>query len=219
MKVREIYVSWRKSSGDRRKLIGLIERKAQDGITFKYLKDGVEEVLKEGFKDYPGFPIDFQKKYNENNLDIFGLRLLPSDRSDYQKYLNFWEAKDVKDKFTLLALTQGILPTDNFEFLGFFNPDKKLKFVTDLSGISHLELPKDTVKPGDLLSYEKEQNEYAFKKTAIKVFKGDIHIGYIKNVHNYPFFKAQHPLKLTVKSIDQNGMIRQIFILVESSRY
>jgi len=69
------------------------------------------------------------------------------------------------------------------------------------------------------LVYEREQSEHAYEKTAIKVFKGNNHIGYIKNIHNHPFLKSKNPLKLTVKSIDQNGMIRQIFVLVEYSRF
>jgi len=219
MKVRRIYVSWRKGRGDRRKLIGIIERTIQEGITFQYLRKGVESAINEGFKDYPGFPVDYEKKYSENNLDIFGLRLLPSDRPDFQKYLDFWEAREIKDKFVLLALTQGILPTDNFEFLGYFNPDKNLKFVTDLSGLSHLELPRNTVIPGDRLEYCTEISEYSFEQRAIKVFKGDQHLGYIKNVHNHPFLKSKKPLTITVKSLDQNGTIRQIFALVENHRY
>jgi hypothetical protein len=219
VKVRKIYVSWRKGRGDRRRLIGVIERTIQEGITFRYLREGVELAKNEGFRDYPGFPVNFDIKYKEPNLDIFSLRLLPFDRPDYSKYIDFWEAKSIEDKFVLLALTQGILPTDNFEFLGLYNPDKNLKFVTDLSGLSHLELTKNSVQAGDSLIYEFEYNDHAFESKAIKVFKGDLHVGYIKNVHNHPFIKTSHKLSLKVKSIDQNGIIRQIFVLVQASQF
>lgn len=219
MKVRRIYISWRKGRGSRRKIIGVIERTVLTGITFRYLKEGAEKALEDGFKEYPGFPLVYDKPYKEDDLDVFGLRLLSSDRPDYSKHLKFWEAEGITDKFTLLALTQGLLPTDNFEFLGLYNADNKLKFVTDISGLSHIELSKDLVMPGDQLIYEIEANKNAYHDKAVKVFKNDLHVGYIKNIHNHVFITSPKKYNLTVKSIDQNGIIRQIFVLVESSRF
>lgn len=216
MKLREIYLSWRKGPGHRRKLVGVLKRTSTTGITFKYLKAGVEEAEKEGFSSYPGFPVDFNKIYSENDLDIFSLRLIPFDRKDNLKSLSFWEAVDVKDKFDLLALTQGILPTDNFELLGLFNPSKHFTFVSDLAGLTHLQLEKGSVKEGDILTYELKRSDKAFREIAVEVYKGNTRIGYIKNVHNNIFINTSHKIKLTVKAIDQNGHIRKIFILIES---
>jgi hypothetical protein len=219
VKIRLIYLSWRKGRGSRRKIVGELKRTATNGITFKYIKNGVEEALNEGFNGYPGFPINYEKTYKEDNLDIFSLRLLPAERSDSQKFLKFWEAEGIEDKFDLLALTQGILPTDNFEFLGLFNPDKGFRFTTDLAGLSYLELDKEVFKVGDILNYEVEFNEYAYNKKAIKVFFGNTHVGYIKNIHNYIFQVAKKQLKLIVRGIEQNGVIKQAFVTVEVPKH
>jgi len=216
---REIYLSWRKEKGSRRKIVGVIKRTATDGITFRYIKEGVEEAKKEGFKEYSGFPLNYDKVYSENNLDIFSLRLVPFERKDNKKLLEFWSAEGVTDKFDLLALTQGLLPTDNFEFLGKFTPAKGFRFVTDIAGLSHIELEKDTVKKGDIINYEFETNENAFDGKAVKVFKNKIHIGYIKLIHDSIFKKIKNNKKLSlkVKEVDQNGHIRNIFIEVDST--
>lgn len=220
-KFREIYLTWRKEKGSRRKIVGVIKRTATDGITFRYIKEGVEEAKKEGFKEYSGFPIpkDYSTIYKEDNLDIFSLRLVPFERKDNKKLLEFWSANDVSDKFDLLALTQGLLPTDNFEFLGKFYPSKGFEFVTDIAGLSKIKLEKDTVKKGDKLSYEIERNVFAIDNKAVKVFKGSCHIGYIKLIHDYIFknIKPNKTIGLTVKEVDQNGKIRNIFIQVNST--
>jgi len=216
LKVREIYLSWRKGPGHRRKLVGILKRTSTDGISFRYLKEGVEEAQKEGFSSYPGFPVAFDKTYSEKDLDIFSLRLIPFDRKDNLKSLSFWEATDVKDKFDLLALTQGILPTDNFELLGLFNPSKHFRFVSDLAGLSHLKLEKGTVSEGNQLTYQIKRSVNAFRDTAVLVYKGEKLIGYIKNIHNNIFLNTSHTIRLTVKSVDQNGHIRKIFVLIES---
>lgn len=207
---------WRKARGNRRNVVGLIKRTATNGITFTYLEKGVKEAKKEGFKEYPGFPLNFSKKYKENNLDIFSLRLIPFERKDNKNLLSFWEAKGISDKFELLALTQGLLPTDNFEFLGNFNPKKNFRFVTDIAGLSHLKLPNGTINEGDSLAYSLEKNKYAYdNEYAIKISKGNLHIGYIKLIHDKIFQKARGKIKLTVKKIEQNSVMKNIFITVD----
>jgi len=219
IRFREIYLIWRKEKGSRRKIVGVIKRTATNGISFRYIEKGVKEAKKEGFKEYVGFPLDYEKSYSENNLDIFSLRLVPFERKDNKKLLEFWLAEGVTDKFDLLALTQGLLPTDNFEFLGKFNPKKGFKFVTDIAGLSHIELEKDTVKKGDKLTYIFESNKDATDGRAVKVYKGNTHVGYIKLIHDNIFknVKGNKKLSLTVKKVDQNGQIRNIFIEVDST--
>lgn len=216
VRIREIYLSWRKERGSRRKIVGVLKRTATSGITFKYIEEGVKEAKKEGFREYPGFPLTYDKIYQEDNLDVFSLRLVPFDRKDNKKLIEFWEAQGVTDKFDLLALTQGLLPTDNFEFLGNFNPRKDFKFVTDLAGLSHAKLDGDVVSIGDKLTYFFEKNEKAINGKAVKVCKGSLHLGYIKIIHNNIFFNLKNKrLNLTVKEIEKNGIIRNIFVLVD----
>jgi len=215
IKVREIHLSWRKGIGSRRRIVGKLIRTSTNGITFRYLEKGCKEAKEEGFSEYPGFPINYKALYQEDDLDIFSLRLISFERKDNLKLLKFWEAEGVTDKFDLLALTQGKLPIDNFEFLGLFNPAKGFKFVTDIAGLSHLQLERGVVNIGDKLTYEFESSENAYFKRAVKVFKNDLHIGYIKNIHNNIFLNlAPNTLLLTVKDIEQNGIIKNIFVLV-----
>lgn len=216
VKVREIFLSWRKGKGGRRNIIGVLKRTATNGITFKYLKEGSEKAKLEGFKEYPGFPLNYENIYQENDLDVFSLRLIPFERKDNLLLLDFWEAAGCSDKFDLLALTQGLLPTDNFEFLGLYNPKKDFKFVTDLAGLSHLSLERGSIQVNDILNYEIESNEFAFNKIAVKIYKGNKHIGYIKNVHNNIFIRTTKRIKLKVKEVEQNGVIKNIFVLVNS---
>lgn len=117
-------------------------------------------------------------------LDVFGQRLIKTERSDIQKYLDFWNiSKEYQnDKFYLLAYTQGMLSTDNFEFLADFHPKKDLRFVSEICGYSFFKLI-----PGQL--------------------------SVVKLVHSRVFHKSlKQPLTVRVKSIDQNGKVNRVFI-------
>ena len=214
--IKKIYISWRKKPGDRRFLIAVLKRSASNGMTFKYLDD-FSAAQKEGLDNFFGFGKDAEKLSSTEIQNVVGLRVISKDKADKNDFLQFWEADKIQNNnaFALLALTQGKSPTDNFEFLADFSPieKQKLKFITDLSGLSHIELKKGTVKKGDILSYRTEPTNL-FDDKAIAVYKDDLKIGYIKKVHNKIFSKRQD-LLLTVKAIDENGKIRQVFIKVE----
>lgn len=213
--IAQIYLTWRKGSGDRRHIVGSIKRNATDGVRFEYIKENVEEARKDGFILYESFP-DLDKKYNENVLDIFGQRIMRSDRADLKNFYDFWkiDLKNIDDKYYMLAYTQGMLPTDNYEFLADFNPIKGLKFVTEISGLSHFKVSGDKLSVGDKLSYLLEDINPK-DKNAVKVFKDDLSLGYIKRVHNNVFVKAKHQIDLTVKSIEKNGILKRVFVEVE----
>jgi len=217
VRVREIMVTWKSGVGARRKIVGVIKRSATNGITFRYIESGCIDAKKEGFNGYTGFPLDNNKVYEEKNLDIFSLRLVPFERKESATVLKFWEAEGITDKFDLLALTQGLLPTDNFEFLGLFYPTKNFKFVTDVAGLSHNKIPKGLVSVSDSIEYIIEDNANAYKGKAIKLLKNDVEIGYIKNVHNNIFLETKEKLKLTVRGIEENGKVKNIFLLVDST--
>ncbi len=208
-----IYLSWRQGFGKRRHLVGILKRNATKGITFAYLPKGVEEAKKEGFTPYTEFS-DFDKLYTDNVLEIFGQRIIKSERSDITDFLDFWEidAKYKDDKFYLLAHTQGLNPTDNFEFLADYNPTPGLRFLTDLASLSILKLPAGAVKSGDTLDYELEPTN-PFDKRAVKVFYNGLHIGYIKKIHSKVFYKnGAEKLKLSVKAVEQNGILKRVFV-------
>jgi hypothetical protein len=162
---------------------------------------------------YEGFP-DVNKVYSENVLRIFGQRIMRTDRHDIDDFFDFWQInkKFRDDPLYMLAYTQGMLPTDNYEFLASFNPVKDLSFVSEISGLSRNEIAPGTVKVGDLLTVIKEPLNKQDDK-AVKLFKGDIDLGYVKTVHSRVFYKAPN-LKVTVRKVEQNGKINRIFIKV-----
>lgn len=208
-----IYLTWRKGKGYRRKIIGVIKKNATDGVRFNYLLKGVEEAQKDGFTPYIDFP-DTSKVYTENVLDIFGQRLIKTERPDLKKYLDFWDIdpKYQDDKFYLLAYTQGMLSTDNFEFLADFYPKKSLRFVSEICGLTHFKVKSGTLNVGDNLFYELEKDNPK-DPFAVKVLKDNQILGYVKMVHSKVFYKkAKEALKIRVKSVDQNGSVNRVFI-------
>lgn len=208
-----IYLVWRKGKGSRRKVVGRIKRNSTEGVRFEYLPEGVKEAQKEGFTPYIDFP-DTEKVYKENVLDIFGQRLLKSERSDIKRYHDFWsiDPRYNEDKFYLLAYTQGMLSTDNFEFLADFHPVKELKFVSEICGLTYAKLNPDTLNIGDILTWQRKKDN-PIDKYSVKVFKGSTEIGYVKLIHSRIFYKKlKSPLKIKVKSIDKNGTLNRVFV-------
>lgn len=210
-----IYLCWRKGQGERRHIVGVLKKNATEGVRFEYLDDGVEGAKKEGFAPYPEFP-ELARKYSDNVVEIFGQRIIKSERSDIKDFLDFWEIdpKYKDDKFYLLAHTQGLSPTDNFEFLADYNRIQSLCFLTDLASLSVLKLPAGSIQKGDILTYQVEKDN-AHDQYAVKVFKGDTPVGYIKKIHSRVFHKqGSGSFKLTVKAAEQNGIIKRVFVKV-----
>ena len=217
MLIKQIYLSWRPGKGKRRHTVGILKRNTSEGVKFRYLQSDVKRAQEEGFVPYAEFQ-DINKVYTEHVMEIFSQRLVKQSRPDRMKMLKFWEADNSKyDDFDILALTQGWLPTDNFEFLGVFNPIKDFCFVTDITGLSSLNLSRDFVELSNVLKYEFEgNNEYDKDAVMIKMSNGQL-IGYIKKIHCRFFHqvKSKYTPRITVKAIDQNGTIKQIFLKIE----
>jgi len=207
-----IYLAWRTGKGQRRYKVGVIEKNDTTGFSFRYLVTE-EEAKKIGFTSYTEFP-DLSKRYSENVLGIFGQRLTKSERSDIQKYYDFWEIKPEhkEDKFYLLAHTQGLLATDNFEFLADYLPVKNLSFISEICGLSQYKTSSDILKEGDVLRWEYEQNN-EYDPKAVKIFKDDTLLGYVKIVHSCVFYKDEE-LKIKVKRAEKNGYLNRVFIKI-----
>jgi hypothetical protein len=213
--VSKIYLTWRKGKGHRRHIIGVLRKNATEGVRFEYIKDNIPRASEDGFSPYVDFP-DIDKIYKQNVIEIFGQRLVKAERADIQKYYDFWELdmKLVEDKYYMLAYTQGMLSTDNFELLADFHPIKDLCFVSEVTGLTERKIKSDSISVGDELRWIKEcENE--FDKQAIQLYKGSILIGYVKKIHNRVFCKpSKGRLRIVVKSVDQNGSINRIFIRI-----
>lgn len=213
--ISNIYLSWRKGKGFRRHIIGVLKRNVTEGIRFEYLQKHLPDAFKDGFSPYVDFP-DINKTYKDGVIEIFGQRLVRAERADIQKYYDFWDLdkRYIDDKFYMLAYTQGLLSTDNFEFLADFNPKKVLCFISEICSLSIQELPQNIVSHGDELRWVREpKNEY--DSNAVKVFKDNDFIGYVKKIHNRVFYSnLKGRLRIVVKNVDQNGKINRIFVQI-----
>lgn len=210
-----IYLTWRKGKGNSRTAVGVIKRNATDGVRFQYIEEGVIKAKLEGFNGFADFPDTSKDKvYTENVLDILGKRLTKSDRADIQKYYDFWEIKSEfkHDKYYLLAHTQGLLATDNFEFLADYSPISGLSFISEICGLSHTKPSPELIKEGEELTW-KFNRFNPFDNKSIEVYKDNFRLGNVKLIHCNVFHKpGGDKLKIKVKSIEKNGQLNRIFV-------
>lgn len=188
------------------------------GTTFQYIKEGVEQATDKGFVCFPEFP-NTKKIYQENVLKILAMRINDSERSDIQDYYDFWEIpkEAQKDTYRLLAYTQGILPTDNFEFLAEYYGVEGLCFVSELAGLSNNQLENGLIHKEDELEWRLEPNNEQDNK-AVALYKNRQKLGYVKRIHSRVFYLPDsHFLKVRVKRIDHNGHISNAFLRIYNS--
>jgi hypothetical protein len=209
-----IHLCWRPAKGSSRIAVGIIKHSITRGVRFNYLKEGVAEAQKFGFKSYEGFP-DLDKEYTENVIEIFGQRIIKSERSDVKDFYDFWGVNQAfKDNdIYMLAYTQGLLPTDNFEFLADFNPEKGLSFVSEIAGLTEAKLDAETISEGDELTYELEPDNL-HDSNAVKLYKNGMHVGYIKLIHSRVFYKVSRTFKIKAHAIEANGILKRVFIKI-----
>lgn len=210
-----IYLSWRQGQGSRRFIVGIIKEVSEKRYAFRYIKEEVEKAKASGFSTYTEFP-DIHEEYNSNVVDIFAQRLIKSVRPDIRSFYDFWEVgtDKIDDKFYLLGHTQGLMPTDNFEFLADYNPVPGLHFLTDIAGLSRLQITPEDIAIGDELSFELEPDN-EFDKDAVFIKKGNRKLGYIKKIHCRIFHKpGVEKLKLEIKALEKNGIVKRIFVKV-----
>ncbi len=213
----KIYLVWRKGPGSRRYAIGVLEKTPEGKNQFSYKPKAISLVKDEGFTPYTEFQ-DLNMVYNGNVAEIFGQRLTKSERPDIANIYKFWEVDPEKasDKFYLLGKTQGLVPTDNFEFLAEYIYQPGLRFLTELAGLSKYQTPKGAIKSGDTLHYELDrENEH--DRYAVKVYKDDLLLGYIKKYHSKVFYDAgDAQLQLQVKAVEENGVLKRVFVKVSA---
>ncbi|MDY2622934.1 MAG: hypothetical protein SOV62_00345 [Alloprevotella sp.] len=212
--IKRITVVWRLGRGTRRIPVASIKCNAV-GATFEYNKEELQKAKEQGFMGFPDFP-DTQMIHTVNVLKALSLRINDKDRSDIQSYYDFWEVprEAFGDTYRMLAYTQGILPTDNFEFLAEYYGVKGVRFVSEIASLSINQLENDTLKVGDVLQWEKEPDNAQDKK-AIVLLKDGQKIGYVKRIHNYVFhLKHSRILQVKVKKIEHNGHITRAFISI-----
>ena len=212
----KIYLIWRKSSGERRIPIGIITKNEQNKYQFEYLLEEINKIP--DFLPYIEF-IDVNKVYTNNVVEIFAQRLTNNARKDIFILHDFWEVnkEKINDKFYLLGKTQGLTNSDSYEFLADYNLIPNLNFITEIAGLSKNNIPINAIQIGDNLGYELElDNKY--DKYAVKVFKDNVELGWVKTIHNKIFhLKTDNHLKIVVKAVEKNGNLKRIFIKVTNT--
>lgn len=208
--IKRIYVAWK--AGDRRELLASIDRDGTE-VRFRYILSE-QEMREQGISPLVDFPCG--KEYTKNVLDILSLRLNDPARPDIEKYYNFWEipAEKHTDTFYLLAHTQGLLATDNYEFLAEYELSKDLRFVSEICGLSHTSIKPGAISIGEKLRWEREPNN-GYDPYAVALYAGDLKLGHVKVVHNRVFATERaNGLSVRVKSIETNEHINRVLVSV-----
>lgn len=208
--VKRIYIAWRE--GDQRKLFASIDKGGKDACLRYILSD--QEMRVQGIRPLVDFPCG--KEYTKNVLDILSLRLNDPTRPDMEKYYRFWEipAEKRTDTFYLLAHTQGLLATDNYEFLAEYELTKDLRFISEICGLSQTNIKAEAISIGEKLRWEREPNN-GYDPYAAAIYAGDLKLGYVKAVHNRVFATEKaNGLNVRVKSIEANGHLGRVFVSI-----
>lgn len=215
--IKNIILVWRPGKSHRRIPVAIVKSSAF-GTTFRYLKDGIEQAKEKGFVCFPDFP-ETKEVHDINVLKVLAQRINDGERSDIQSYYDFWEVPKTaqKDTYRLLAYTQGILPTDNFEFLAEYYGVRGVRFVSELTGLSQAQLDNDVLHEGDSLEWRLEPNN-EFDSKAVALFKDGRMLGHVKRIHSRVFYLPDsNLLKVKVKRIEHNGHISRTMILIYNS--
>lgn len=214
--INSIYVSWRQGKGASRYLIGLLSRNIEgEGFTFQYNINEVIKARKDGFQNYPDLP-DTGRVYTSNLQTIFTMRLMSKSRPDRERFLSFWSADNPNyDWFDELGFTQGKLATDSFEFLADFPVEPGISFISEAAALTHNKVKNEDIEVNDRLNFVLD-NDNEYDKDAVKLFKNNVNIGFVKRGHNKFFHKVDNEqVDIRVKSIDRNGNANQIYFTVK----
>lgn len=213
--VGDIVLAWRKGRGASRVPVGVLRRDASGRVSFEYTIS-TEEAAAIRFLPYAEFP-RFGTRYTENVLDIFAQRLTKPERPDIAAYYDFWEIPEAHraDKYYLLAHTQGLLATDNFEFLARFKLSPGESFISEICGLSHTRPRPDAVHVGEELSWKRNPlNEH--DANAVEIFKDGERLGNLKLIHCDVFgAEGAESLKIRVKNVCRNGHLNRAFVRIE----
>ena len=214
-KIRQIVVTWRQGRGFNRIPVAIVKKNESEGMSFRYIEEGVNQARKNGFACYPDFT-DINRVYNQNIQQILSHRLNSPERPDIGKFYDFWEipSESRGDIYRMLAYTQGQLPTDNFEFLAQYYSVSGVRFVSEITGFSENPLDTGSLTEGCELEWKLDQkNEY--DKKAVSLYYKSQFVGHIKRIHNDVFhLRNAKSLKVKVKKLEQNGHINKAYILI-----
>lgn len=156
-----LLMTWQPSEDEEprtRRVIGVVLRRANGSVGFRYLTgtDDFDKAVAAGFKGFPAFNAA-HIEISQGVLEALLRRLPPRKREDFPDYLalhrlpNPFNASD----FALLGYTRARLPSDGFELVPVFPPEKvPCEVIVELAGTRHVFGPDvSTLSVGDSVSF------------------------------------------------------------------
>ena len=205
---REMWLIWKDPVERRRYKIGILSYE-NNKYKFQYVGPELDNALKVGFKDFPGFD-DLKKQYESNNLFANILTRLPNkSRPDYLEILNSYNLEIYSDNMEILKATKGRLLTDNFEFVPAFDISK-VEF--DVAGTRHCDdvkfcVSNDLINVNDRLNLVLEPtNKYDSNAIKVLLMKNgkSYHLGYV------PRYYTEELSKLLKDNIEYSAMVQSL---------
>lgn len=220
-----LYLVWKDPNTRKQFTVGQLAKNG--GYEFSYGLE-VHEAINNGFKPLIAFE-NLNEKYKSTIMfPVFSSRLPDRKRNGIEKILKKYDLEEY-DEYKLLKRSGAKLPIDN---LVFIDPiidvnEKKLKRLFYLAGTRYHFGCKGTdcseaveIKVGDKLNlYAEPDNKH--DPNAVKVFHGNIHIGYIPRYYCSAINKAlKNGYFYTLKVIEvlQNNLCNEC-IKVELTLY
>ncbi len=205
---REMWLIWKEPIERRRYKIGILTYE-NEKYTFKYVDSELNDAIKVGFRDFPGFG-NLHKTYESSELFANILTRLPNkSRPDYLALLNLYNLEIDSHELDILKATKGRLLTDNFEFVSAFG-NTKVEF--DVAGTRHCCdvkkcISKNLININDKLELELEPtNEH--DSNAIKVLFSKngkkYHLGYV------PRYYSKELAQLLKDNVEYSAMIQSL---------
>lgn len=215
-----IALMWRPGPGHRRICVGNITvPKNGDGIRFNYNEEGIADAQKidPNFCGYPGLPLHSKHFSSLQVSEVFFGRLINNSRNDVNDFYDFWlvDKNRIQDSLYVLAQTQGLSPTDTFEFVPIYFSSHKTSFITDIAGLSKINFDLSKLSIGDVISFKKEEDNPADANAILVCFNGE-NIGYIKQGHNKVFQRKNYrKIKLKVWGIVTIPGYEKLYVRVD----
>lgn len=166
-----------------RRVVGVVLRRAIGLYGFRYLTDTEDyrEAVAAGFKGFPAFKHQ-DREITQGVVEALVRRLPPRSREDFAEYLalhrlpNPFPASD----FALLGYTRARLPSDGFELVPVFSPDKvPCELIIEIAGTRHtFGADVSSVRIGDPVTFMQESAN-PVDKNAILVCHNGHPIGYV----------------------------------------
>jgi hypothetical protein len=187
---KELFLMWKADSGRRHK-VGILTPNQ-----FRYLPLDSPEIvaaMEDGFEEFPAF--DITKEKHDNPLPVFMRRCPPTDRRDFDAYLQAFSldpnsaAVKKMSNFTLLGYTGAYVHGNPFHLLNPFSGiATAFEFVMQIAGAHHnyFKNHNDTNLLGQHLQAVLEPDN-ANDSSAVKLCLNGEPFGYIQRVLTHSF--------------------------------